>query len=370
MKTVFIAPRKYVQGRGVLAEIGSYLALLGKRPLLLWDPIVKKAVGAAVLKSIDEAGLTPIDVTFQGEVTEEEAGRIGQIARDQQADTVVGLGGGKAIDTAKAVAFRGGLKLMTVPTVAATDAPTSGASVWYDAQSNFTGFNCWPFNPDIVLVDSQVVAQAPARTFAAGMGDALSTWIEAEASYKTRAATLAGGVSTLAAMAIARLGYETLMQYGVEALRAVRLGLVTPAVEKVIEANTLHSGLGFESGGLATAHMVANMLSNYPECKGLMHGEKVGFGIATQLCLDEDTSTPEMNRLFDFMIAIGLPVTFDGLNLHNVTRDRLRPIADACAGPGSLCHNHCFKISVDSVLDALIAADAVGRQRKVAQGAC
>ncbi len=267
MKMVFIAPRKYVQGRGVMAEIGTYLTLLGKRPLLLWDPVVKDLVGPTVLKSIAEAGLTPVDVTFQGEVTRAEADRVERIAREQAADIAVGLGGGKTIDTAKAVAFDVGLKLMTVPTVAATDAPTSGASVWYDAQSNFTGFNCWPFNPDIVLVDTQVIARAPVRTFAAGMGDALSTWVEAEASYKSRASTLAGGVSTLAGLAIARLGYETLMQYGVEALRAVKLGIVTPAVEKVVEANTLHSGLGFESGGLATAHMVANLLSNYPECK-------------------------------------------------------------------------------------------------------
>lgn len=366
MKMVFIAPRKYVQGRGVMAEIGTYLALLGKRPLLLWDPVVKDLVGPTVLKSIADAGLTPVDVAFQGEVTREEADRVERIAREQAADIAVGLGGGKAIDTAKAVAFDVGLKLMTVPTVAATDAPTSGASVWYDAQSNFTGFNCWPFNPDVVLVDTQVIARAPARTFVSGMGDALSTWVEAEASYKSRAGTLAGGVSTLAGLAIARLGYETLMQYGVEALRAVKLGIVTPAVEKVVEANTLHSGLGFESGGLATAHMVANLLSNYPECKGLMHGEKVGFGVATQLCLDEDTQVAEMYKIFDFMIAIGLPVTFAELNLHNVTRDRLRPIGEACGGPGSLCHNHCFKVTVDTALDAMFAADAVGRDRQAA----
>jgi glycerol dehydrogenase len=257
---------------------------------------------------------------------------------------------------------------MTVPTIAATDAPTSGASVWYDANSNFIGFDCWPFNPDIVIVDTQVIAQGPPRAFAAGMGDALSTWIEAEASYKTRAATIAGGVATQAALAVARRGFELLLEYGVEALRAVELRLVTPAVERIVEANVLHSGLGFESGGLATAHMVANMLSNFPECKGLMHGEKVGFGIVTQLCLDDDTRVAEMNRIVDFEIAIGLPVTLADLNLHNVSRERLLPVAEACAGEHSLCRNHCFKVTVDSALDAMFAADAVGRARKAACG--
>jgi len=368
MKMVFIAPRKYVQGRGVIAEAGSYLALLGKKPLLVWDAVVKDIVGDAVLRSSTKAGLEPVDAAFQGEATKEEAERLGQLARDQSADIAVGIGGGKAIDVAKAVAFDVGTKLMTIPTIAATDAPTSAASVWYDAESNFIEFSCWPFNPDVVLVDTQIIANGPARAFAAGMGDALATWVEAEASYKTRAVALAGGVSTRAAMAIARLGYDTLLDYGVEALRAVEEGLVTPAVEKVVESNVLHSGLGFESGGLATAHMVANPLSNFPECKHLMHGEKVGFGVITQLCLDEDTDTDEMYEIVDFEIAIGLPVTFADLNLEGVTRDRLRVIAEVCASEGSLCHNHPFDVTAEGVLDAMLAADELGRRRKAIAG--
>ncbi len=368
MKMVLIAPHKYVQGRGVMAEIGSYAKLLGTKPILLWDDVVKGLVGQTVLASIQQAGLSAIDVPFGGEATRDEANRIVALASQQGADAIIGLGGGKAIDVAKAVSVDAKLRLMTVPTIAATDAPTSAATVWYDADSNFIGFECWPFNPDVVLVDTRVIARGPARAFAAGMGDALATWVEAEAAFKSRATNIAGGVSTRAAMAIARLGYEMLMEYGLEALRAVHLGLVTPAVEKIVEANVLHSGLGFESGGLATAHMIANPLSNFPECKNLMHGEKVGFGIVTQLCLDEDTDVDEMNQIVDFEIAIGLPVTFADLNLEGVTRDRLQVIGDACGGEGSLCHNHCFRVTADDAIDAMFAADALGRERKALLG--
>jgi glycerol dehydrogenase len=103
--------------------------------------------------------------------TKEEGQRIAQLARQQNADAVAGIGGGKLIDIAKAVAWDAGIKLMTVPTIAATDAPTSAATVWYDAESNFTGFECWPGNPDLVLVDTQVIAGGPPRALA-GMGDA------------------------------------------------------------------------------------------------------------------------------------------------------------------------------------------------------
>ncbi len=364
MKTVLIAPRKYVQGSGVLEQAGAYVAMLGKKPLVLWDACVKEVVGETLLGSLKQAGLEVVDVSFQGESSKEEVARVVQIARESGADVAIGVGGGKTLDTAKAAAVETGLKMVTVPTIASNDSPTSAATVWYDAQGNCTGFECWPFNPDIVLVDSRVIANGPVRAFVAGMGDALATWIETEAAYKTRAVNLGGGVCTMAAMTLARLCYETLMEYGLEAKRAVEHKALTPAVEKIIEANVLLSGLGFESGGLATAHMIGNALTSFPECKSQMHGEKVAFGVISQLCLDDEVDVDEMYAAVDFEIAVGLPVTFADLNLENVTREKLAPIGEICAGEGSLCGNHPFEVTVESVVDAMIAADALGRARK------
>ena len=174
----------------------------------------------------------------------------------------------------------------------------------------------------------------------------------------------------MAAMAIARLAYDNLMHYGIEARRAVEKNLVTPQVERIIETNVLLSGLGFESGGLATAHMIGNLFSNYPESKNMMHGEKVSFGIVTQLCLDEDAGVDEMYRIFDFLIAIGLPVTFAQLKHTEVSETMLKEIGDVCAGEGSLCANHCFEVTSEDVVDAMRAVDLLGRDRleKAARG--
>ncbi|NLX97095.1 MAG: glycerol dehydrogenase [Rhodopirellula sp.] len=366
MKTVLISPRKYVQGRGVLRELGDYLTPLGQKALVLWDTSVAAIVGETVRESLRGAGVELVEVEFRGEATAEERGRVGEIARGSGADIAVGIGGGKALDVAKAVAIDAKIRMVTCPTIASNDSPTSAASVWYDNDHNFIAFDCWPFNPDLVLVDTQVVASGPVRAFVAGMSDALSTWIEAEAAFKSRAQNIAGGHPTLAAMTLARLCFETLLEHGLDAKRDVELKLVTPAVEKVVEANVLLSGLGFESGGLATAHMVGNLLSNVPECRnaGLMHGEKVAFGIATQLCLDDEFDTEEKYAVIDFEIAVGLPVTFEELHLKDVTRQRLQPIGVACAGEGSLCGNHPFPVTADDIVDAMIAADALGRTRK------
>ena len=364
MKSVFIAPRKYVQGRNLLGEAGAYIAKVGQKPLVLWDARVKSILGQRLLASLQEAKLEVVDVEFKGDSTKAEVARIAQMARDHGADMTVGVGGGKTLDTAKAAAAAAGLKMVTIPTVASTDSPTSSFTVWYDEQGTCTGFESWGVNPDLVLVDTQVIADAPVRAFVAGMGDALSTWLEAKVVHETRGQNLAGGISTMAALAIARLCYDTLLEHGLEAKRAVEQHVVTPAVEKVIEANTLLSGLGFESCGVATAHMIANCLPAFPECHGLMHGEEVGFGIISQLCLDENVSTAEKHAIVDFEIAAGLPVTFADIHLTEVSREKLRKIGDICAGPGSLCHNHPFKVTSESIVDAMIAADALGRERK------
>ena len=245
MAAILIAPRKYVQGRNVLREAGQYIGKLGKKPLLLWDARVKGIVGERVLASLKAAGLEAVDVDFRGDSTKSEAARVTQIAKERGADVAVGIGGGKTLDTAKAAAAAAGIKMVTCPTIASNDSPTSSFTVWYDEQGNCTGFESWGVNPDLVLVDSQVIAEAPVRAFVAGMGDALATWIEAEAAYKTRAASLAGGMATLASLAIARLCYDTLLEHGLEAKRALEQHVLTPAVEKCIEANVLLSGLGF-----------------------------------------------------------------------------------------------------------------------------
>lgn len=367
MKKVLIAPRKYVQGRGVLSEAGTYVAILGKKPMVLWDSCVKGIVGETLLKSLTDAGLEVVDVDFQGESSHKEVDRVVEIIRENGVDVSIGVGGGKTLDTAKAAAHFADTKVVTIPTIASTDTPTSSATVWYDEQGNCEGFDCWKHNPDLVLVDSQVVAGGPVKAFVSGMGDALATWIEAEAAYKTRATNLGGGVSTMAAMTLASLCYETILDFGIEAKRAVEQNVVTPAVEKVIEANVLLSGLGFESGGLASVHMIANALSSYPECKDMMHGDKVGFGIISQLCLDDEMDVEEIYEVVDFEIAVGLPVTFEDLGLKGATREKLQPIADICASPGSLCETHPFPVTAVDILDAMIAADQLGQARKKLQ---
>jgi glycerol dehydrogenase len=366
MIKIFIAPRKYVQGAGVLKEIGKYVAPLGKRALVAWGPNVSQVFADTISTSFAEHSIDLISFVFSGECDRPQVAAGIEKVKAEGADVVVGLGGGKAIDLGKAIAMGTGVKFVSAPTIASNDAPTSAATVYYTCEGDFEGWDLWPANPDLVLVDTEVIVNAPARWFVSGMGDGLCTWYEAEAAFKGRRTSLAGGVATLAAMNLARLCGETIFEFGVDAKRDCELHVVTPAVEKVVEANTLLSGLGFESGGVATAHAIGNGLTAV--AKAFSHGERVAFGLAAQLCMDEDIPAAERLRAVDFMVAVGLPVTLKELGIGDISREKLMELATGFVGPGSIAHNHVFTVTPFDIFSAMVAADALGRERRALAG--
>jgi glycerol dehydrogenase len=359
MAAVFAAPGKYIQGRGATGKLGEVLEQLGSdKPLILSDPIVEEIMGG-VLEGL--RGATRVE--FGGECSPQEIDRVAEAASDAGADAIVGIGGGKTMDTAKAVAHPAGLPLIIVPTIASTDAPTSAVAVVYTEEGEFLEYRFFNRNPDAVIVDTAVIAGAPVRFLVSGIGDGLSTYFEADASSRTRKETMAGGAPTQAALAIARLCYDTLLEHGLAARLAVEQGAVTPAVEKVVEANTLLSGLGFESGGLGAAHSVHNGLTALEGTHDYWHGEKVAFGVITMLTLEERPAEV-VEEVVDFCLSVGLPVALEDIGLEGVGREDLESVAAAACVEGETIHNMPFEIQPDMLVDAMIAADAFGRQRR------
>jgi glycerol dehydrogenase len=357
MPAVFAAPHKYVQGAGALRTLPAVLSELKiTTPLLLRDDNVAEILGDR-LDDVDGG----VPITFGGEVSPEEIDRIAGIADDEGADAIVGLGGGKVIDAAKAVAMPAGLRLVIAPTIASSDAPTSALSVVYSDAGEFLEYRFFERNPDVVLVDTELVVGAPVRFLVSGMGDALATWFEAESAATTRAKAMAGGAPTRSALALAELCYRTLLEYGVPARRAVEQHAVTPAVEAIVEANTLLSGLGFESGGLAAAHAIHNGLTALEPTHDFMHGEKVSFGVVSMLML-EQRPMAVVDEVFDFCLAVGLPIRLADIGLDGVSRDELFKVAELACAEDETIHNEPFEVHPAMVVDAMLAADAYAEQ--------
>lgn len=359
ISAVFAAPGKYIQGRGAIGRLGEILEQLGSsKPLILQDPIVQEIMGDS-LKGLQ--GATPVE--FGGECSPEEIDRVADTAREADADAIVGIGGGKTMDAAKSVAHPASLPLVIVPTIASTDAPTSSLSVVYDEEGAFLEYRFFERNPSAVIVDTGIIARAPVRFLVAGIGEGLSTYFEANASSKTRKQTMAGGAPTLAAVTLARLCYDTLLEHGLAARLAVEQGAVTPAVEMVVEANTLLSGLGFESGGLAAAHSIHNGLTALEGTHHFWHGEKVAFGVLSMLML-EGQPAEVVEEVVDFCLKVGLPVALEDIGLEGVSREELEKVAEAACAEGETIHNEPFEVHPEMVLDAMLAADTFGHQRR------
>ena len=360
MNYIYVSPGKYIQGKGLLTNIAEYTDSLGKKPFVLLSAGGMKRFGDLIRKSFEDQGIDPVMQTFGGECTEKEIQHQAEIADSQNCDYAIGIGGGKVTDTAKFVACR--LKLPTVvcPTIAATDAPTPGRAVLYSEEGVSLKTFQLPRNPELVLVDAEIIAKAPVRLLVSGMGDAMATNFEARACYQSGAGTCAGGKVGVAALGIAKLCYDTLIAEGVKAKAAVDAGACTTAVEKIIEANTLLSGIGFESGGLAGAHAIHNGLTVLPECHHMQHGEKVNFGTLTQLVL-ENMPIEDLEDILDWMTDIGLPVTFEELGITDTSREHLMPVAVAACAENDTIHNLPFEVDPEKVYNAMLAADRFGR---------
>ena len=193
---------------------------------------------------------------FGGISSKGEIEKMKKIVEDDKIDTVVAVGGGSAVDTAKATAFYAKKHIVIVPTVVATDAPCTGLSVIYNDDGSFDSYLFYPTNPDAVLVDSQVIANAPVKFLIAGMGDALGTYFEGRASIRTESPSLEGTGITRTGLAIAKLCYETLRAYGSQAIKACENNVVTPALDAIIEANTYMSGVGADNVNLCSCPFI------------------------------------------------------------------------------------------------------------------
>ncbi len=357
MTKIMISPSKFVLGAGELENLGKYISELGSRAVI----VAHKDDYARVKDTLDRALINTeyMHASFCGESSMSEVNRIVKLIEEQKSDTVIGLGGGKALDTAKAAATLTRNPVIIIPTIASTDAPCSALAIIYKENGEFEKYMKLPRNPDLVLADSAVIAKAPARFLIAGMGDALATVFEARACIKSFANNMSGGQSTKAALAIAETCYSTLLEDALKAKAACDANVVTPALENIIEANILLSGLGFESSGLAAAHAIHDGLTALSETHKYYHGEKVSFGTIVQLVM-ENADRNTLHSVLDFCKSLSLPTCLKDLGVENLDDDRLNLVAELSCAEGETIHNMPFPVTPALVAAAIRTADRIG----------
>ncbi|MGH7851759.1 MAG: glycerol dehydrogenase [Thermodesulfobacteriota bacterium] len=360
---VLNSPQKYIQGDGVLNDLGLYLGLIHSRhAAVLVTEGGQKRFGGLIAESLNRSGIVLTLVTFGGESSFEEIERVTELLRKVKTpvDSVVAIGGGECLDTGRGVAVRLSVPVVICPTTASTDAPCAGLSAIYFSDGKFRGVELYPLNPALVIVDTRIAAQAPVRFIVSGMGDAMATWYEARTCFQNpKGKAILGTRPTMASVAIAELCANTLYDRGVKAAEAVRDSQVNESVERVVEANTLMSGIGFESCGVAAAHCVAQGLTVIPSIhKNYLHGEMVAIGLMAHLVLEGKED--EVHKVGSFFSGVGLPVRLCQMSLDPARdMETLRKIARASVDLPFI-HNEPFDVSEGMMLDAMLEADRLG----------
>lgn len=373
MRKAFISPAKYVQGENEIENLGYFIRTFGDSALLIAHKDDVQRVQDKLNKTAEKFQITFVESGFCGECSRQEVKRLKELAKEKKCTCTIGLGGGKAIDTAKCVAE--GEALIIVPTIAATDAPTSHSAVLYTPEGAFDDYAYFKQNPSVVLVDTTVIAKAPTRFLVAGMGDALSTYFEARANVASYTKVNAGlpcgyreglcgeARGTQTAFALATLCYQNLLKDGVKAKIACDANEVTPALENIIETNILLSGIGFESGGLAAAHAIHDGLTILEGTHKYYHGEKVAFGTLAQLAL-ENAAAEELEEVMGFCSSLGLPICLEDIGVEEITEEELYQVAEKACIPEESIHAMPFPITIEGVVAAIKTADALGRRYK------
>ncbi len=355
-------PGRYFQGDGAISILGDEISRFGKKGFVICGPYVFEKHLSTFRQKIGNT----VDFTVEksiGECSDEAVENLTKLAQNARCDVIFGIGGGKTLDKAKAVAHSLETRVVIVPTIASTDAPCSALAVINTPHGSFKRYLALPKNPDLVLLDMKFIVNAPVRFLVAGMGNALSTWFEAESSHRKYAANGSANVDLTMAYTAALLCYENLLKYGVVAKTACEVHALTPALERIVETNTLLSGLGFKSARLAAAHSIYNGLTVLDQTRSFFHGEKVAFGTLTSLFL---TGRPAsvIDEVYTFCSQVGLPMTFADIGLAQASEDDLMKVAETACAAGETIHNEPIPVTPEMVFSALKTADAEGRRRK------
>ncbi|ANF96862.1 iron-containing alcohol dehydrogenase family protein [Paenibacillus bovis] len=355
------APSVYLNESNLLAASGSHIRALGSSALIIGGYTALEKVTPALLPALDEAGVSYHLQPFQGQCTREEIQAYAGIARKVQVQLIIGAGGGKVLDLAKGVAEQAGLPVVTIPTIPATCAAWSALTVLYNERGNAAGY--WPLrrSPDLVLTDTALLAAAPARYLAAGIGDTLVKWHEF-------AVNLNGNYSSLAlrsSVATARLALEILEEHALDVYEQAPLQQVTPAFIQVTDAIIVLAGLvgSIQDGSVhaAIAHGLHDSLTRLEDTHRSLHGEKVAFGLLTQWQL-EQKEYKELHRLASLLHQLDLPVTLRQLGIESEREQAARQIAEGLTLREGAERHLAFAVHIDAVTRAILEADELGTQ--------
>ena len=362
MDKVF-SPPKYLRGINCIAELGAVCKPLGSRAVLIGGEKALQASKDRIISSLENSSIKIIDTLwYGGECTWDNINRLTEQVKELKADLVIGVGGGKALDTSKTVAYKAEIPIVTVPTIAATCAPTTPLTIIHTAEGFWQENTNQSALPKAIVVDTEIIANGPNRLLFAGMGDTLAKWYELRATTSRIPKTS----WTIAAVSLAKACYDVIVQFGADAKLAVENNQSTFALEQVVDSIIWHAGMSSILGGDkcrgTAAHAVYFGFTNIDEAHKKYHGELVGYG---NLCLLEleSRSAEEVYEAIKLAKSVGVPITLD--EIGQMSLEDIKLVAKVATASNEMSYMP-IKVDEEMTVKAIYAIDE--KSKKFLQG--
>jgi glycerol dehydrogenase-like iron-containing ADH family enzyme len=353
-----IAPARVLRGAGILSAVSAEIARLGSRPLVIGGDRTLGLIQSQLLPMLVGVDLVSAIGSYGADCSDVANAQLKQLATAHQADLIIAVGGGKAMDTAKLVAYQLHLPIVTVPTSGATCAAWTALSNVYSEVGAFQYDVTLDRCPDLLVLDYDLIATAPRRTLVAGIGDAIAKWYEASVSSGSSDRTL-----LINAVQQARVLRDILFQKSAIALNTPGSDIWQDVVDASVLMAGVTGGIGGAQCRTVAAHAVHNGLTHLAASHGMLHGEKVAYGILVQLRLEEMLQGNQLAatarcQLLQFYAEIGLPRTLAELGLADCSIAQLEQVAIVACNPQSDIHRLPFTVTPVQLMAAMVSTVA------------
>lgn len=325
----------YSIGPDCYEEVGRFARPCGTRILVLGGKTALEKAWPALKAALEKTApdMTAVDVAVYGtECTWERIRELEELYRDRDIHMIFGVGGGKAADTAKTVAFDLGIPVFTFPTIASNCAAMSAMSVIYKPDGSFSDFYFQERPAVHCFMNTKIMLEAPRMYVRAGMGDTIAKYFECHFSARGDELDFHSALGR----EISNLCYERIHTYAAKALEELDAGIPGPAFEQIVLTIVVNTGLVSHSVedcyNCAVAHSVCYGLDLLPEVpKRWLHGDLVGYGVLVQLALDKKPQEEEEVR--QLLTALGIPTTLRAMGAE-LSREGLEAVLkETVSGP-------------------------------------
>lgn len=355
MRTYSVYFTNYSIGTGVYEKVPEVCSFYGKRIFLIGGEKALAAGKSGLQKALSGSGLEIVKtVSFGTDCTYKAIEHWAAEAARCGADIIFGMGGGKALDTAKGAAEKAGLPVFTFPTIAATCAAATALSVVYREDGNFDSFYFYDKPARHCFIDLQIIANAPVKYLRAGMGDTIGKFFECHFSARGDKLTHSSAMGR----EISNLCYEPLLEHGVKALEECQRHEAGLSLEQAVLANIVSTGMVslmvLDDYNCAIAHAVYYGLVLLPGFEEkYLHGDVVAYGVLVQLAVDGQLD--QMAELKTFLKKLGIRTSLREMEVKTGREYLSKALTEAVTGPDM--EHIPYKVTEDMIYAAMLKVE-------------